>query len=172
MVYRTRTYIAGDWTGDADLIQQLEKWNDNNYWGLSFSNAHEMKQARDSSLPCSIKKSLKERLDGSKTFVLVVGSDTKSLTKGACRYCSSYSSYNGCRRGYSSNHKSFIEYECEYAANHGLRIVILYNDSTVDRTKCPDAVRYLADEHIPAYFYTQDGQAYWNYQVIKKAIEG
>lgn len=26
MAYRTRTYIAGDWTGDKDAIDQLYKW--------------------------------------------------------------------------------------------------------------------------------------------------
>lgn len=28
MAYRTRTYVAGDWTGDKNAIDQLFKWND------------------------------------------------------------------------------------------------------------------------------------------------
>ena len=47
--------------------------------GLSFVDAHELTQARDTSLPCSIKRFLRERLDASKTFVLVVGDKTKDL---------------------------------------------------------------------------------------------
>lgn len=31
MVYRTRTYIAADWDGDRDAVDQLHKWNDSNY---------------------------------------------------------------------------------------------------------------------------------------------
>lgn len=31
MVYRTRTYIAADWDGDRDVVEQLHKWNDSNY---------------------------------------------------------------------------------------------------------------------------------------------
>ena len=27
MVYRTKTYIAGEWPGDTDLITKLEEWN-------------------------------------------------------------------------------------------------------------------------------------------------
>lgn len=77
MPYRTKTYIAGDWTGDQNLISNLKFWNENSYWGLSYDDAHELTQARDTSLPCSIKKSLKERLDASKTFVLIVGAHTK-----------------------------------------------------------------------------------------------
>lgn len=73
-------------------------------------------------MPCSIKRSLRERLDASKTFVLVVGNKTKDLTKGGCRYCVSYSPYGACHRFESVDHRSFIEYECEYAAAIG-RIV-------------------------------------------------
>lgn len=27
MTYRTKTYIAGEWDGDSDAIEQLYKWN-------------------------------------------------------------------------------------------------------------------------------------------------
>ena len=67
-------------------------------------------------MPCSIKRSLRERLDASKTFVLVVGDKTKDLTKGGCRYCVSYSPYGACHRSGLVDHRGFIEYECEYAA--------------------------------------------------------
>lgn len=78
MYYRTRTYIAADWDGDKNAVDVLYSWNDNKYLALSFTNAHDLMQARDSSLNCSIKNSLKERMDASKTFVLIVGSNTTS----------------------------------------------------------------------------------------------
>lgn len=167
MLYRTRTYIAGDWTGDADLINKLYEWNSSDYWSLSFSDAHTLTQARDTSRPCSIKRSLSERLDGSKTFVLVVGDKTDSLTKGGCRYCASYNGYSGCcTKGYYTDHRSFIEYECEKAIRDNLKIVVLYNYSDVYRYKCPEVIRYKGT-HIAAkkpYTYT------WNYDAIKRAI--
>ena len=70
MAYRTKTYIAGDWTGDSDAIETLYKWKNSGYLNFDFVDAHSLTQARDSSLNCSIKRSLKERLDASKTFVL------------------------------------------------------------------------------------------------------
>ena len=94
--YRTKTYIAGDWTGDKDFIDQLYKWNKSNHWGLHFLDAHELTQARDTSKPCSIKKSLSARLNKSKTFVLIVGEKTASLTKGDCRYCDDYDAIHSC----------------------------------------------------------------------------
>lgn len=52
--YRTRTYIAGDWDHDKDAVEALYWWNESSRYGLSFSDAHELKQARDTSLNCSI----------------------------------------------------------------------------------------------------------------------
>lgn len=69
--------IAGDWTGDKDAIDTLYKWKNSGYLNFDFVDAHSLTQARDTSLNCSIKRSLKERLDASKTFVLVVGANTK-----------------------------------------------------------------------------------------------
>ena len=89
MTYRTKTYIAGDWDGDRDAINQLHKWNDSNYWSLSFTDAHDITQANDTSLNCSIKKSLALRMDASKTFVLIVGDNTINLRSGSCSYCGS-----------------------------------------------------------------------------------
>ena len=31
MYYRTRTYIAADWSGDYDAVEQLHKWNSSKY---------------------------------------------------------------------------------------------------------------------------------------------
>ena len=169
MPYRTRTYIAGDWTGDANLISRLQYWNESSFWNLSYLDAHDLTQARDTSLPCSIKKSLKNRLDASKRFVLVVGDKTLSLTKGGCRYCTSYSIYGGCHRFGSVDNRSFIEYECEYAVRHGLHIVVIYNDCFVDKDKCPSSVRYRG-VHLPAMYLSGDGEERWNVAAIDRAI--
>lgn len=171
MMYRTKTYIAGDWTGDSDLIQQIYKWNNSDYWGLDFHDAHELTQARDTSLPCSIKRSLAIRLDASKTFVLIVGTHTKRLTKGSCQYCDNYSSYyQRCRSGNSIDMRSFIDYECEKAVRDGLRIVVIYNAATTNKSLCPDAVREEG-KHIAAYYWGTDGK-HWCYHTIKEAIMG
>lgn len=169
MAYRTKTYIAGDWDKDKVVIDQLHKWNDSKKYNLSFTDAHDLTQAKDSSLNCSIKKSLKSRLDISKTFVLIVGEKTKSLRAGDCQLCPSYNSWNKfCARRYSIDYRSYIEYECEIAKKDINKIVVIYNSFKVDRTKCPDVIKYIGT-HIPAYYYL-DGQCYWNYQKIKDAI--
>ena len=119
MTYRTRTYIAAEWDGDNDAVQQLHKWNNSNYFSLSFTDAHDLQQARDGSLNCSIKRSLAERLD-------------------------------------------------EKAVRDGLKIVVLYNAATVDKSKCPEAVKYVGTHKAMCYY--QNGQYYWDYQAVKSAL--
>ena len=171
--YRTKTYVAGDWTGDKEEIEKLYAWKESDWQSLDFVDAHEYTQARDTSLNCSIKKSLKERLDRSKTFVLIVGDNTKYLRAGGCEYCENYRTggyYYGarCTHNYTLDTRSYINYECEYAAANKLRIIVLYASTRVDRTKCPQAVSQIG-VHIPMYYYSE-GKIYWNYTQIRDAI--
>lgn len=169
MVYRTKTYIAADWSGDKDAIDQLHKWNDSNLWSLSFTDAHELTQARDKSLNCSIKTSLGTRLDSSKTFVLIVGKETKTVRSGGCQYCASYNGLKQiCERGYSVDYRSYIEYECDKAIRDGLKIVVLYKAAKVDKSKCPDSIKNEGT-HAAMCNY-EDGKYYWDYQSVKAAI--
>lgn len=168
--YRTKTYIAADWTGDRDAVDQLQKWNDNNRLSLSFVDAHDLTQARDDSLNCSIKASLKKRLDVSKTFVLIVGEKTKELRSGRCSYCNSYNSWTCCcARGHSVDNRSYIEYECDKAVEAGMKIVMLYNSTSVDKSKCPTKVKYFGD-HVAMCYRGNDGIIYWNYQAVRDAL--
>lgn len=169
MAYRTRTYIAADWSGDKDAVDQLHKWNDSSYWGLSFTDAHELTQARDGSLNCSIKTSLASRFDASKTFVLIVGSNTKTVRSGGCQLCASYNSWTkSCARGYYIDYRSFVEYECKKAIDDGLKIVVLYNAATVDKSKCPDIIKDYGTHARMCYY--ENGNYYWDYQSVKDAI--
>lgn len=179
MHYRTKTYIAGAWTESSDAIQQLYKWNDSEYWALHFVDAHDLTQARDTSLACTIKDSLRERLNASKTFVLVVGDETKDLRKGSCQYCGRYHhTYYGdwCESQKTPDFRSFIEFECETAAKAydkgEMKIVVLYDALSVNRDKCPDAVAYKGKHIRMAYRDPKSGKVYWNYQEIKEAIMG
>lgn len=169
MAYRTRTYLAADWDTDIEVIDKLRSWNDSDYWGLSFTDAHDLMKAKDTSLNCTIKSSLGDRMDASKTFVLVVGTETKSLRAGSCYYCKDYDfGKHGCKHGWSTSSKSYIEYECDKAKRDGLKIVVLYNSGYVFKDRCPDS---LKDEgrHIAA-FHWEGTTKKWNYANIKSAI--
>lgn len=169
-VYKTKTYIAADWDGDKAAVEQLYKWKNSDHWGFDFVDAHDLTQARDSSLNCNIKASLKKRLDVSKTFVLIVGNQTKTVRAGGCQYCGSYNSWTySCSKGYSIDYKSYIDYECEKASELGIKIVVLYNSTVVDKTKCPMTLKNQGI-HVPMMIF-KNGERYWNYYEIKEAIE-
>lgn len=169
--YRTRTYLAGDWDHDKDAVDQLHKWNDSNYWSLSFTDAHDLTSANDSSLNCSIKSSLKTRMDISKTFVIIVGEQTNSVTAGSCRWCGSYNSHTySCAKGHSVDYRSYIKYECDKATEANIKIIVLYNSTKVDRNKCPEVVRWTGT-HATMVYKGDDGKYYWDYQTVKKAFE-
>lgn len=170
MAYRTKTYIAADFDHDKDAVDQLHKWNDSKYWSLNFQDAHDLQTSSDNSLYCSIKSSLKMRMDASKTFVLIVGNETDSITKGGCQYCGSYNSYNKyCARGYSVDYRSYIKYECDKAVEAEIKIVVLYNATRVDKSKCPSAVKNLGT-HAPMCYRGDDGKLYWDYNSVKEAM--
>ncbi len=169
MTYRTRTYIAADWDNDKDAVEKLREWNDGKKWSLSFTDAHDLTQSRDDSLNCSIKASLALRMDASKTFVLIVSNNTKSRRAGECTYCSSFN--NGkCKTGHTINNDSFIEYECKKAVrdSENIKLVVLYNAATVDKSKCPDAIKAYGT-HSPMQ-KMEDGKHYWDYQSVKTAL--
>lgn len=164
MAYRTRTYIAGDWTNDKEAIDQLYKWNNSNYWGLDFVDVHQFHQSKDSSLDCSIKDSLRERMDTCKTFVIVVGNKTKTTTAGACSNCSWY--YNSiCLRGNTTSDKSYIQFECDKAVRDNLKIVVLYNSVYKHPEWCPNSVK-----NIGTHISMRNTDGTWNYSEIKNAI--
>ena len=170
MVYRTKTYLAAEWDGDKDAIDQLHKWKKSKFWSLTFTDAHDLTQARDGSLNCSIKSSLATRLDSSKTFVLIVGSNTKTARNGSCQYCDSYNSHTKhCARNMSVDYRSYIEYECEKAIRDNLKIVVFYNAASVNKAKCPDIIKDFGTHK--AMCYMNDGKYYWDYQTVKDAIE-
>lgn len=167
---RIKTYIAGDWDNDKDAIEKLHQWNNSKYWNLSYSDAHDLTSARDSSLNCSIKHSLKNRMDVSKTFVLIVGKHTDTVTAGGCHLCKSYNSYlSRCAKGYSIDYRSYIKYECAMAIQANIKVIVLYNGPKVDRNKCPEDVR-LKGNHVAMTYIGVDGKEYWDYNAVYKAF--
>ena len=64
---RNCTYIAADFDHDENAVKHLHWMKSQGL--INFLDAHELQQSNDSSLACSIKKSLKYRMDNSYKFV-------------------------------------------------------------------------------------------------------
>uniref|UniRef100_UPI004027DA04 TIR domain-containing protein n=1 Tax=Candidatus Cryptobacteroides bacterium TaxID=3085639 RepID=UPI004027DA04 len=184
IAYRTKTYVAGEWSGDSDAIEQLYKWNEGDRWRFHFNDAHAYKQCYDTSKPCTIKDSLRDRMSHSKVFVLIVGNDTAIVRKGSCAYqdCANKqfdfsSGHYYCTaicKTYST--QSFIDYECQMAycayLRSVMRIVVLYNAVSVDKTKCPEVLRNIGI-HLPMKCWKNGVWGRykdWDYGTVKNAI--
>lgn len=181
---RTKTYIAGEWDGDNDAIGQLYKWNEGDKWRLHFRDAHNNKQCYDSSMPCTIKSSLRERMNESKIFVLIVGNNTSSTRKGSCAYhnCANkqyinyYGQYTCTVTGKTYSTQSFIDYECQMAYDAykkgEMKIVILYNAASINRSKCPDILKNIGiHKEMKSFSYVWNTYRY-DYAKVRNAIEG
>ena len=168
MANRTKTYITADWDKDIDAVEQLRKWNDSDFFTkIDFVDVHEYVQSRDDSLCCTIKRSLNERMNMCKTFILIVGSKTNFITKGSCQYCPKYKDFwNGpyCESRHPLSFKSYIEHECNLAVKDELSIVVLYNSNYVNKQLCPEAVRNVG-VHVPMKKY-----GLYNYSNVRDAI--
>lgn len=175
---RTFTYIAGDWTGDRDAIDQILSWNDGNRWNLHFKYVHEITQSYDSSNNCSIKESLAQRMRISKKFILVVGHDTIKLRSGACYSCKSYVAPNmftygpRCIRDRRVDNRSYIEYEVSLAKaaydKSEMDIIVLYKSVNVNKSLCPEPLRCIG-KHVPMLKW-HNCVKIWDYYSVRDAI--
>jgi len=168
---KNKTYIAADFDHDKDAVDQLYYWKNSGRYSLDFKDAHELTQARDNSLNCSIKRSLKTRLDESKNFVLIVGSHTDMVTNGSCQHCGSYNSWTmACARGNSVSYESYIKYECRQAVEDGKHIVVLYNSAAIYKSRCPEILRNKGYHKEMKSWNVTTGRYEYDYQMVKEAF--
>ena len=101
-LYRTKNYIAFD--GDEDIMsyRTIQSWDRDANCTFHLNDAHDINYCYDDSLPESICKQLKERLDCSKNFVLIIGNNI------------------------NKNRKGIIQYEINYALRYKLPIVLVF----------------------------------------------
>ena len=125
MAYRNRVYVAFDADSDIRYFNLMKAWKQHDGVSFSFNDAHELKQARDSSTEETIKRSLAERLANSKVFILLVGESTKYLYK-------------------------FVRWEMEQALRRGLPIVCvnLNGRRSQDSASCPPILKEELAMHI------------------------
>ena len=75
---------------------------------------------------------------------------------------------------YSS--ESFIDHECRLAynawRNNDMKIVVLYNAASVDKSKCPEILKNIGTHVAMKYYNSTWGRYMYDYNKVKQAIEG
>lgn len=125
MAYRNRTFVSFDGDTDMHYYRLMTAWHQNDRSPFNFYNAHELEQARDSSLEATIKASLARRMAESSVFVLLVGDRTRFLYK-------------------------FVRWEMEQALARRLPIIAVNLNGTrfMDEERCPPLLRDKLAIHI------------------------
>lgn len=131
MSYRNKTYIAfnadgGDLFGDMKYYNLMRAWDSNKLFDFDFYNAHDMNNLWAYSTEETIKGKLRERLNNSKNFILLIGKDTKSKHK-------------------------YVRWEIEEAIKQGLPIIVvnLNGSKRMDSYLCPPILQNTLAVHIP-----------------------
>jgi len=81
MAYKNKTYIAFDGDNDIRYYWLMKAWKQNDNSDFDFYDAHDINTALDTSNEDTIKRRLRERMNNSKVFVLLIGANTKNLYK-------------------------------------------------------------------------------------------
>lgn len=81
MAYRNKTYVCFDGDNDMNYYNLMKAWKQNDNTNFNFYDAHDLNNALDSSNEETIKRKLRERLNNTKIFVVLLGEHTKNLTK-------------------------------------------------------------------------------------------
>ena len=118
MAYKNKVFISFDGDTDIHYYRLMLAWKQNDKTDFNFFNAHDISQARDTSLESTIKRSLRERLLNSRIFVILIGERTRYLTK-------------------------FVRWEMEQAISLGLPIigVNLNGFRQQDSDRCPPIIK-------------------------------
>lgn len=125
MAYRNKTYICFDGDNDMHWYRLMTAWSENERTDFSFHNAHDLNTARDSSQEESIKRQLRERFANSKLLIVLIGKNTRLLTK-------------------------FVKWEMEVALRLDLPIVgVNLNMSRIQDNLCPPTIKDELAIYVP-----------------------
>lgn len=166
MSYRNKTYVAFA-SEDIHYYRLMRAWRDNEHIEFNFLDAHDLAQARDTSLPDTIRRSLRLRLANTKQAIIL-------------------GSAKGKRK--AGDGKSFLYYEIEVISRLNLPVIIanLDGDRNIDKNFIPQRfiddgyytisvsfqpkiIRYALDNYAPAYAASRKtGPHYYKSEVYKK----
>lgn len=165
MSYRNKTYVAFA-SEDIRQYRLMEAWRENANIDFNFYDAHDLYISRDTSLPETIRRNLRERLKNAKQVVLLGSADGK-------------------RKG--GDGKSFLAYEISVILEFGLPVVVanLNGDRSINRTVIPSPflnadhytvsvsfqpkiIQFALDNYVPAFAKgDRSGAHYYEASVYK-----
>ncbi len=126
MSYRDTTYIIFDGDKDRWAYARMKGWKALENIDFDFRDAHDLKRIRDSSLPDTVRRTLRQRFSTAQQVIVLIGDETK-------------------------HHHRFVRWEMEVALGLNLPIVAvnLNGMRKLDEALCPPILRNEFIVHIP-----------------------
>lgn len=126
MAYRNKTYVCFDADTDIHYYRLMQAWCENESFNFAFHNAHDLNNLLPTSSEETIKRKLRERLQNTKIFVVLIGEHTRNLHR-------------------------FVRWEMEQALKLEIPIIAvnLNKKRRMDNDRCPPIIRDELAIHIP-----------------------
>lgn len=126
MPYRNKTYVGLDFDTDKSYYRLMQAWKQNDDNDFNFHNAHDITDIREWSSEEAKKRSLRERMQNSKLFMLLVGEKTRNCI-------------------------TYVRWEIDQALKMGLPIIAVNLNKMrgMDDNLCPAILRPELAIHIP-----------------------
>ena len=125
MSYSNKTYIAFDADNDIHYYRLMQAWKQSDNHTFNFYDAHDLNNLMKWSSEDTIKSKLRERLNNTNVFILLVGEQTRYLYQ-------------------------FVKWEIEQALKLDLPIICvnLNGKRSLDSDRCPPILRNELALHI------------------------
>ena len=125
MAYTNKIYVAFDADNDIRYYRLMQAWKQNDHTSFNFYDAHDLNNLMSYSTEETIKAKLRERLQNTKLFLLLIGENTKYLHK-------------------------FVKWEIEQAIKREIPIVAvnLNGKRSKDSNLCPSAMNGQLSLHV------------------------
>jgi hypothetical protein len=119
-------YTCFDGDNDINYYRLMQAWHANDRFDFTFVNAHDITQARDTSMEETIKRSLRIRMNASDVLIVLIGESTRNLYK-------------------------FVRWEIEVALEKNTPIIAvnLNGRRYMDDNLCPPILRNELAIHVP-----------------------
>lgn len=165
MTYTNKTYVAFDADNDMRYyrLMQARKHNDNT--SFNFYDAHDLNNLMSFSSEETIKWKLSERLNNTKTFILLVWEKTKYLYKFVRWEIEQAIKKDIPIIVVNLNGKRFVDSEnCPALARDNLSVHVSYNQKIIE-----NAINNWPNSHQK---YKQEGKTWWFYYLdsVYKAL--
>ena len=196
-----RVYISADYdinSGDRDVIDELNKWKNNNHLVLDFTDTAQVASgsvANDSDCRiCDLKAEFNRQINASSAVIFVIGDKTASRTAGSsCQrnvkswyecMCTPYKqNTNGIKRCKvmntcpvsgddvgSINSYSYLRHEFEQAEKQRKKIIVVYNALYKYTDWLPTYMKRYEEEAQPFWIRSLSGDRNGNYDFIKREL--